>query len=230
MAGVLAGVSSIHCCGFDEAIGLPSELAHKTAVRTQQILAYETGVAVVADPLGGSYYVEALTERIADDASSILDTITSAAGSSTASATAGSRSSSRPPHSSRSGRSRPASSASWDPTVPSRRPRRRHRVGSRSSRWRSTTDASARSRSSSATATRPGRRTHFEHCRRRPRQAAREPRPPRPDRVCARTRHLGEVVGTIRQAFGLHYDAAGILEPAFQVAGLTWSRHVGSRS
>jgi methylmalonyl-CoA mutase N-terminal domain/subunit len=72
MAGVMAGVSSIHCCGFDDAIGLPSELAHKTAVRTQQILAYETGVAIVADPLGGSYYVESLTDRIARDSQELL--------------------------------------------------------------------------------------------------------------------------------------------------------------
>jgi methylmalonyl-CoA mutase N-terminal domain/subunit len=72
LSGALAGVSSIHCCGFDEAIGLPSPMAHKLAVRTQQILAYETGVTLVADPLGGSYYVEAMTRQIADDATQIL--------------------------------------------------------------------------------------------------------------------------------------------------------------
>jgi len=72
LAGALAGVSSIHCCGFDEAIGLPSPTAHKLAVRTQQILAYETGVPLVNDPLGGSYYLEALTARIADDTVQIL--------------------------------------------------------------------------------------------------------------------------------------------------------------
>jgi methylmalonyl-CoA mutase, N-terminal domain len=72
LAGALAGVSSIHCCGFDEAIGLPSPTAHRLAVRTQQILAYETGVAIVADPLGGSYYVEHLTKRIADESRDIM--------------------------------------------------------------------------------------------------------------------------------------------------------------
>jgi methylmalonyl-CoA mutase N-terminal domain/subunit len=72
LAGALAGVSSIHCCGFDEAIGLPSPTAHQLAVRTQQILAYETGVPLVADPLGGSYYVEHLTRRIAEDCRQLM--------------------------------------------------------------------------------------------------------------------------------------------------------------
>jgi methylmalonyl-CoA mutase N-terminal domain/subunit len=72
LAGALAGVSSIHCCGFDEAIGLPSPTAHQLAVRTQQILAYETGVPVVADPLGGSYYVEHLTRHLSDECLDIM--------------------------------------------------------------------------------------------------------------------------------------------------------------
>jgi methylmalonyl-CoA mutase N-terminal domain/subunit len=80
LIGALAGVSSIHCCGFDEAIGLPSEVAHKLALRTQQILAYETGVAAVADPLGGSYYIENMTQRIADDAYAVLDEIAAQGG------------------------------------------------------------------------------------------------------------------------------------------------------
>lgn len=72
LAGALAGVSSIHCCGFDEAIGLPSPTAHQLAVRTQQILAYESGVPIVADPLGGSYYVEHLTRQLADECLDIM--------------------------------------------------------------------------------------------------------------------------------------------------------------
>lgn len=75
LVGALAGVSSIHTCGFDEAIGLPSPLAHKLALRTQQILAYETGVPLVNDPLGGSFYVENHTERIAQDTLAILEDI-----------------------------------------------------------------------------------------------------------------------------------------------------------
>ena len=72
LAGALAGVSSIHCCRLDEAIGLPSPTAHRLAVRTQQILAYETGVPLVADPLGGSYYIEHLTRQLIDECDAIM--------------------------------------------------------------------------------------------------------------------------------------------------------------
>jgi methylmalonyl-CoA mutase N-terminal domain/subunit len=68
LAAVLGGVQSLHCCSYDEPMCLPSEKAHLQALRTQQILAYETGVTNVADPLGGSYYVEALTDRIEEEA------------------------------------------------------------------------------------------------------------------------------------------------------------------
>ncbi|HEX6330783.1 MAG TPA: methylmalonyl-CoA mutase family protein, partial [Actinomycetota bacterium] len=64
------GTQSLHTNSFDEALALPTEQAAKIALRTQQILGYETGVANVADPLGGSYFVEALTDEIearADD-------------------------------------------------------------------------------------------------------------------------------------------------------------------
>ncbi len=72
MAAVLAGVQSLHCCSYDEPIALPTEDAQLLALRTQQILAYETGVARVADPLGGSYYVESLTGVIEKKAEEIL--------------------------------------------------------------------------------------------------------------------------------------------------------------
>jgi methylmalonyl-CoA mutase N-terminal domain/subunit len=75
MAAVLAGVQSLHCCSYDEPIALPTEEAQLLALRTQQILAYESGVARVADPLGGSYYVESLTKMIEDKAQEILDRI-----------------------------------------------------------------------------------------------------------------------------------------------------------
>lgn len=67
LAAVLGGVQSLHCCSYDEPICLPTEKAHLQALRTQQILAYETGVTRVADPLGGSYYVEALTDKIEEE-------------------------------------------------------------------------------------------------------------------------------------------------------------------
>ena len=70
MAAVLGGTQSLHTNSFDEALALPTERAVKIALRTQQVIGYETGVANVADPLGGSYYVESLTdelERLAQD-------------------------------------------------------------------------------------------------------------------------------------------------------------------
>ena len=64
LGAVLGGTQSLHTNGFDEALALPTEQAARIALRTQQILAFESGVAEVADPLGGSYYVEALTDEM----------------------------------------------------------------------------------------------------------------------------------------------------------------------
>ena len=75
LAAVLGGVQSLHCCSYDEPMCLPTEQSHLQALRTQQILAYETGVTNVADPLGGSYYVESLTDKIEAEANKILKEI-----------------------------------------------------------------------------------------------------------------------------------------------------------
>jgi len=72
LAAVLGGVQSLHCCSYDEAICLPTEKGHLQALRTQQILAYETGVCNVADPLGGSYYVEELTDKVEEEVLRIM--------------------------------------------------------------------------------------------------------------------------------------------------------------
>jgi len=72
LAAVLAGVQSLHCCSYDEPMCLPTEQAHLQALRTQQILAYETCVTNVADPLGGSYYVEGLTDKIEEESLKIM--------------------------------------------------------------------------------------------------------------------------------------------------------------
>jgi len=64
LAAVLGGTQSLHTNSFDEALNLPSEKSVRTALRTQQLIAEETGVADVVDPLGGSYFVEWLTDRI----------------------------------------------------------------------------------------------------------------------------------------------------------------------
>ncbi len=64
LAIVLSGAQAVHTISWDEAIGIPTEASSLLALRTQQILAYETGVARTADPLGGSYYVESLTDEL----------------------------------------------------------------------------------------------------------------------------------------------------------------------
>ena len=65
----------MQCVRFDEPIGLPTDLSERLAVRTQQIILYESGVANVADPLGGSYYVEHLTDMLEDEMQHIIDEI-----------------------------------------------------------------------------------------------------------------------------------------------------------
>jgi methylmalonyl-CoA mutase N-terminal domain/subunit len=64
LAGVLGGTQSLHTNSYDEALALPTEDAVRIALRTQQIIAHETGVANTIDPLGGAYFVEALTDEI----------------------------------------------------------------------------------------------------------------------------------------------------------------------
>ncbi|MBS1871555.1 MAG: methylmalonyl-CoA mutase, partial [Actinobacteria bacterium] len=64
LAGVLGGTQSLHTNSYDEALALPTEDAVRIALRTQQIIAHETGVTNTADPLGGSYFVEALTDKL----------------------------------------------------------------------------------------------------------------------------------------------------------------------
>ncbi len=72
LAGVLGGTQSLHTDSFDEALALPTEKAARIALRTQQVIAYETGVTAVADPLGGSYFVESLTDRLEAEAEAIF--------------------------------------------------------------------------------------------------------------------------------------------------------------
>jgi methylmalonyl-CoA mutase N-terminal domain/subunit len=75
LAGVLGGTQSLHTNSFDEAWALPTEKAVEVALRTQQVIAEETGVANVIDPLGGSYYVEWLTEQLEEEAYKYFDRI-----------------------------------------------------------------------------------------------------------------------------------------------------------
>ena len=80
MAAVLGGTQSLHTNSMDETLALPTEQAVQVALRTQQVLAYETGVPNVADPLGGSYYVEALTDKLEGEAESLFEKIAEVGG------------------------------------------------------------------------------------------------------------------------------------------------------
>ncbi len=82
LAAVLGGTNSLHTNALDEVLALPGEQAAEIALRTQQVIMEETGVVNVADPLGGSWYVEALTDKIEAEANAIFDKILEMGGSS----------------------------------------------------------------------------------------------------------------------------------------------------
>ncbi len=84
MAAVLGGTQSLHTNSFDEALSLPTEDSARIALRTQQIVAFESGVPDTVDPLAGSYYVEALTAEIEEKATKLIDKIDAMGGSVTA--------------------------------------------------------------------------------------------------------------------------------------------------
>jgi methylmalonyl-CoA mutase N-terminal domain/subunit len=73
LAGVLGGTQSLHTDSYDEALALPTEKAARIALRTQQVVAHETGVAEVADPLGGSYFVEWMTDEMERRAEAVFE-------------------------------------------------------------------------------------------------------------------------------------------------------------
>jgi methylmalonyl-CoA mutase, N-terminal domain len=81
LAAALGGTQSLHTNGYDEALALPTEESATLALRTQQVLAYESGVGETVDPLGGSYYVEALTNAVEEKAREYLDKIGEMGGS-----------------------------------------------------------------------------------------------------------------------------------------------------
>jgi methylmalonyl-CoA mutase N-terminal domain/subunit len=81
MAAVLGGTQSLHTNGFDEALSLPTENAARIALRTQQIIAYESGVVDTVDPLGGSYFIEELTNTIEAEAWNYIQKIDAMGGS-----------------------------------------------------------------------------------------------------------------------------------------------------
>ncbi len=80
MAAVLGGTQSLHTNAMDEVLALPTDKAARIALRTQQLIAYETGVAGTVDPLGGSYFVERLTDRLEEEAEAYFERIDSFGG------------------------------------------------------------------------------------------------------------------------------------------------------
>jgi methylmalonyl-CoA mutase N-terminal domain/subunit len=81
LAAVLGGTQSLHTNGYDEALSLPTEAAAKIALRTQQIIAFESGVTDTVDPLAGSYFIEALTDEMEKAAQVYIDKIDAMGGS-----------------------------------------------------------------------------------------------------------------------------------------------------
>lgn len=81
LAAVLGGTQSLHTNGYDEALSLPTEEAAQIALRTQQILAFESGITDTADPLGGSYFVESLTSAVEKEAWTLINQIDDMGGS-----------------------------------------------------------------------------------------------------------------------------------------------------
>jgi methylmalonyl-CoA mutase N-terminal domain/subunit len=75
LSAVLGGTQSLHTNSFDEAVSLPSERAARIALRTQQVLGYESGVVDTADPLGGSWFIESLTDELEERAQALLDQV-----------------------------------------------------------------------------------------------------------------------------------------------------------
>ena len=84
LAAVLGGTQSLHTNGYDEALSLPTEEAAGIALRTQQIVAFESGVSDTADPLAGSYFIETLTNEVESDAWKMIEQIDAMGGSVTA--------------------------------------------------------------------------------------------------------------------------------------------------
>jgi methylmalonyl-CoA mutase N-terminal domain/subunit len=84
LAAILGGTQSLHTCGADEALAIPTEDSVRLSLRTQQVLAHESGVADVVDPLGGSYYIESLTSKLEEKALEYIEKIDKMGGMSNA--------------------------------------------------------------------------------------------------------------------------------------------------
>ena len=84
LAAAMGGTQSLHTNGYDEALALPTAESATLALRTQQIIGFESGMNQVVDPLGGSYYVEALTSRIEQEAETLIKEVDTLGGAAAA--------------------------------------------------------------------------------------------------------------------------------------------------
>ncbi|MHA1309562.1 MAG: acyl-CoA mutase large subunit family protein [Candidatus Helarchaeota archaeon] len=75
LAAILGGTQSLHTCGYDEALAIPTKESVRLSLRTQQVIAYETGIPDVVDPLGGSFYIEYLTSKLEEEAMKYINEI-----------------------------------------------------------------------------------------------------------------------------------------------------------
>ena len=116
LAAALGGTQSLHTNGFDEALGLPTTRAAKIALRTQQIVGFESGVAETVDPLAGSYFVEALTDEVEAAANAYLERIEQLGGPWQPSRPGSCRRRSRRPPTASPSRSTTARRSSWGST------------------------------------------------------------------------------------------------------------------
>ena len=230
LAAVLGGTNSLHTNALDETLALPSEQAAEIALRTQQVIMEETGVVNVADPLGGSWYVEALTDQIEAEANAIFDKILAMGGSArhadaegwpsrthgerpddqrascAASRTAGScPRSPRPPSSTRSRWRRATRRSSASTATPTRSPTTWRSCGSRHEvEIEQVARAGRRARPA---ATRPRSRAAIAaHGRGRPHR--RQHDPGRCSTPCRAEATLGEICDALREEWGEYREPA----------------------
>ncbi len=211
LAAVLGGAQSLHTNSYDEALALPTEEAVQIALRTQQVIAHETGVASTADPLGGSYFVEARPTAWRRAATSTSRRSSSSGGwwRRSSATTPSARSPTR--RSSCSGRSTPASGSSWASTATCSRTSSRCRSCASTRPWNA----------SSSTACRPPAPARRRRGRAHPRRAARGGGAARsqPDGAAAGLRPRVRLGGRDRRVAaaglrGLHRDACVLIEEA----------------
>ncbi len=139
-AAVCGGTQSLHTNGFDEALALPSERAAKLALRTQQVIAFESGATDTVDPFAGSYYVESLTAEIEKRAWTLIERSTSRAARSRRSSSSRTRSRNRP---SATTSATASTRTSWSASTSSSRTPPRSRRSSPSTRSPSATSSRA---------------------------------------------------------------------------------------